>query len=214
MKDIEILDCTLRDGGRIIDCKFQDNEIIGIGKFLKKSNIDIIELGFLRDNINYCGNSTFFGTVAQANYYAENIGEGNQRYVLFVDEGKTPLFFARTDETGKWQLLGIIAVADVVKEDSVETIRELKEMNFKVIMLTGDNEKTANAIGRQVGVDEVIAGVLPEGKEEKIRELMKSGKVIMVGDGINDAPALTRADIGIAIGAGTDIAIDAADVVR
>lgn len=87
MKDIEILDCTLRDGGRIIDCKFQDNEIIGIGKFLKKSNIDIIELGFLRDNINYCGNSTFFGTVAQANYYAENIGEGNQRYVLFVDYG-------------------------------------------------------------------------------------------------------------------------------
>ena len=87
MKDIEILDCTLRDGGRIIDCKFQDNEIIGIGKFLKKSNIDIIELGFLRDNINYCGNSTFFGTVTQANYYAENIGEGNQRYVLFVDYG-------------------------------------------------------------------------------------------------------------------------------
>ena len=87
MKDIEILDCTLRDGGRIIDGKFQDNEIIGIGKFLKKSNIDIIELGFLRDNINYCGNSTFFGTVAQANYYAENIGEGNQRYVLFVDYG-------------------------------------------------------------------------------------------------------------------------------
>ena len=87
MKDIEILDCTLRDGGRIIDCKFQDNEIIGIGKFLKKSNIDIIELGFLRDNINYSGNSTFFGTVAQANYYAENIGEGNQRYVLFVDYG-------------------------------------------------------------------------------------------------------------------------------
>lgn len=159
------------------------------------------------------GNRYIAGNYNYVNHNGIISEEAERQSDLFADEGKTPLFFARTDETGKWQLLGIIAVADVVKEDSVETIRELKEMNFKVIMLTGDNEKTANAIGRQVGVDEVIAGVLPEGKEEKIRELMKSGKVIMVGDGINDAPALTRADIGIAIGAGTDIAIDAADVV-
>ena len=159
------------------------------------------------------GNRYIAGNYNYVNHNGIISEEAERQSDLFADEGKTPLFFARTDETGKWQLLGMIAVADVVKEDSVETIRELKEMNFKVIMLTGDNEKTADAIGRQVGVDEVIAGVLPEGKEEKIRELMKSGKVIMVGDGINDAPALTRADIGIAIGAGTDIAIDAADVV-
>ena len=159
------------------------------------------------------GNRYIAGNYKYVNHNGIISEEAERQSDLFADEGKTPLFFARTDETGKWQLLGMIAVADVVKEDSVETIRELKEMNFKVIMLTGDNEKTADAIGRQVGVDEVIAGVLPEGKEEKIRELMKSGKVIMVGDGINDAPALTRADIGIAIGAGTDIAIDAADVV-
>ena len=123
-------------------------------------------------------------------------------------EGKTPLFFAKD---GK--VIGIIAVADVMKEDSPQAIKELQNMGIHVVMLTGDNERTANAIGRQVGVDEVIAGVLPEGKERVIRDLKKRGKVAMVGDGINDAPALTRADIGIAIGAGTDIAIDAADVV-
>lgn len=123
-------------------------------------------------------------------------------------DGKTPLFFA-----GNGKLMGIIAVADVIKEDSPQAVKELQNMGIHVVMLTGDNERTAKAIGRQAGVDEVIAGVLPEGKESVIRSLKKKGKVAMVGDGINDAPALTRADIGIAIGAGTDIAIDAADVV-
>ena len=122
--------------------------------------------------------------------------------------GKTPLFFAQ----GK-QLLGIIAVADVIKEDSPQAIRELQNMGIHVVMLTGDNARTAEAIGRQAGVNEVIAGVLPDGKENVIRKLREQGEVMMVGDGINDAPALTRADIGVAIGAGTDIAIDAADVV-
>ena len=125
-----------------------------------------------------------------------------------AEEGKTPLLFARG---GK--LAGVIAVADVIKEDSPVAIAALRNMGIHVVMLTGDNEKTARAIGRQAGVDEVIAGVLPEGKESVIRSLQKQGKVAMVGDGINDAPALTRADIGIAIGAGTDVAIDAADVV-
>ena len=122
-------------------------------------------------------------------------------------EGKTPLFFASDT------LVGMIAVADVIKEDSRQAVEELKNMGIHVVMLTGDNERTANAIGRQAGVDEGIAGVLPDGKESVIRRLMEKGKTAMVGDGINDAPALTRADIGIAIGAGTDIAIDAADVV-
>ena len=123
-------------------------------------------------------------------------------------EGKTPLFFARDG-----QALGIIAVADTLKADSPEAIRQLRNMGIRVVMLTGDNERTAQAVGRQAGVDEVIAGVLPEGKEQVIRRLRRQGKTAMVGDGINDAPALTRADMGIAIGAGTDIAIDAADVV-
>ena len=125
-----------------------------------------------------------------------------------AEDGKTPLFFAKD---GK--LIGIIAVADVIKEDSAQAVRELQGMGIRVVMLTGDNERTAKAIGHQAGVDEVIAGVLPEGKESVIRNLKKKGKVAMVGDGINDAPALTRADMGIAIGTGTDIAIDAADVV-
>ncbi len=125
-----------------------------------------------------------------------------------AEQGKTPLLFARN---GK--LIGIIAVADVIKEDSPQAIRELQNMGIRVVMLTGDNECTARAIGAQAGVDDVIAGVLPDGKENVIRSLKEQGKVAMVGDGINDAPALTRADIGIAIGAGTDIAIDAADVV-
>ena len=126
----------------------------------------------------------------------------------FANAGKTPLFFSAD---GK--LLGIIAVADVIKEDSPQAVKELQNMGIKVVMLTGDNERTAKAIGTQAGVDEVIAGVLPEGKESVIRALKEKGKTAMVGDGINDAPALTRADMGIAIGAGTDIAIDAADVV-
>lgn len=125
-----------------------------------------------------------------------------------AQDGKTPLFFARDG-----QLIGILAVADVIKEDSPQAVKELQNMGIHVVMLTGDNERTARAIGSQAGVDEVVAGVLPDGKEAVIRALKEKGKVAMVGDGINDAPALTRADIGIAIGAGTDIAIDAADVV-
>ncbi len=123
-------------------------------------------------------------------------------------EGKTPLYFAKEQK-----ILGMIAVADVIKEDSVQAVKEMQNMGLEVVMLTGDNEQTAQAIGKQVGVDRVIAGVLPDGKEQVIRELQSYGKVAMVGDGINDAPALTRADMGIAIGAGTDVAIDAADVV-
>jgi len=125
-----------------------------------------------------------------------------------AEQGKTPLFFSRDNK-----LAGVIAVADVIKEDSPQAVREMRSMGIHVVMLTGDNERTARAIGAQAGVDEVIAGVLPDGKENVIRSLKKKGKVAMVGDGINDAPALTRADIGIAIGAGTDVAIDAADVV-
>ena len=125
-----------------------------------------------------------------------------------AEEGKTPLWFAYDGS-----LLGIIAVADVIKPDSPQAVQELRNMGIRIVMLTGDNERTAKAVGAQAGVDEVIAGVLPDGKESVIRRLMQQGKVAMVGDGINDAPALTRANIGIAIGAGTDVAIDAADVV-
>lgn len=126
----------------------------------------------------------------------------------FAQEGKTPLFFGKNDS-----FMGLIAVADVIKDDSPQAVRELQDMGIRVVMLTGDNQRTAEAVGTQAGVDQVIAGVLPEGKEQVIRRLQQRGKVIMVGDGINDAPALTRADMGIAIGAGTDIAIDAADIV-
>lgn len=139
---------------------------------------------------------------------AEITDEIKKKAEELAEGGKTPLFFSRN---GK--LIGIIAVADVIKEDSPQAVRELQNMGIHVVMLTGDNERTAKAIGAQAGVDEVIAGVLPDGKESVIRSLERKGKVAMVGDGINDAPALTRADIGIAIGAGTDIAIDAADVV-
>ena len=125
-----------------------------------------------------------------------------------AEAGKTPLWFSYD---GK--LLGVVAVADVIKEDSPQAVRELQNMGIRVVMITGDNERTAKAIGAQAGVDQVIAGVLPDGKEREIRKLKTEGKVAMVGDGINDAPALTRADIGVAIGAGTDVAIDAADVV-
>lgn len=148
------------------------------------------------------GNLKFISRVSQVSPKMKRQAEE------LAEKGKTPLFFSRD---GK--LLGIIAVADVMKEDSPQAIRELQNMGIKVVMLTGDNERTAKAIGRQAGVDQVIAGVLPDGKESMIRLLKEKGKVAMVGDGINDAPALTRADIGIAIGAGTDIAIDAADVV-
>ena len=131
-----------------------------------------------------------------------------ERAEKLAEEGKTPLLFAKDGA-----LQGMIAVADVMKEDSADAIRELKEMGIHVVMLTGDNERTAKAIGEQAGVDEVIAGVLPDGKEAVVRKLRKKGEVAMVGDGINDAPALTRANIGIAIGAGTDVAIDAAEIV-
>ncbi len=134
--------------------------------------------------------------------------EFGKKAEMLAEEGKTPLLFMQDDK-----VCGIIAVADTIKEDSPAAIKDLKDMGIKVVMLTGDNERTANAIGAQAGVDEVIAGVLPDGKESVIRELMDQGKVAMVGDGINDAPALTRANVGIAIGAGADIAMDAADVV-
>ena len=150
----------------------------------------------------YGGNA---GCIAQATTIPEEV---QQQAEMLAKAGKTPLFFARDN-----QLLGIIAVADVLKEESPEAIRQLQSMGIQVVMLTGDNEQTARAIGKQAGVDHVIAGVLPDGKEAVIRKLSALGKVAMVGDGINDAPALTRADIGIAIGAGTDVAIDAADVV-
>lgn len=153
------------------------------------------------------GNAVYIGTQLNAEM------DIKMRADRLAQEGKTPLYFARQKADGNRELLGVIAVADVIKEDSPQAIRELKNMGVHVVMLTGDNEQTAQAIGAQVGVDEVIAGVLPDGKEAVIRKLKKKGKVAMVGDGINDAPALTRADIGIAIGAGTDIAIDAADVV-
>ncbi len=148
------------------------------------------------------GNFTFISTQAEI---SEEMQKQSQR---LAEEGKTPLFFARDGH-----LMGIIAVADVIKEDSPQAVKQLQNMGIHVVMLTGDNQRTARAIGKQAGVDEVIAGVLPDGKESVIRSLKKKGKVAMVGDGINDAPALTRADLGIAIGAGTDIAIDAADVV-
>ncbi len=140
--------------------------------------------------------------------YSDVSANIKQRCEELSSQGKTPLYFSYDG-----RLLGVIAVADVIKEDSPDAIRELRNMGIRVVMLTGDNEKTANAIGKQVGVDKVIAGVLPDGKESVIRKLQENGKVAMVGDGINDAPALTRADIGIAIGAGSDVAIDAADVV-
>ena len=150
----------------------------------------------------YGGNAEFIA--AKASVPAELQAEAAR----LAAEGKTPLFFG-----GAGRLMGVIAVADTLKEDSPRAIRELQNMGIRVVMLTGDNQRTADAIGRQAGVDEVIAGVLPDGKEAVIRRLQQNGKVAMVGDGINDAPALTRADTGIAIGAGTDVAIDAADVV-
>ena len=148
------------------------------------------------------------GNLAFVSKFVKVSDDMRTKAVEFSKEGKTPLFFAADD-----RLCGIIAVADTIKEDSPESVRQLKNMGIRVVMLTGDNEQTANAIGKQAGVDEVIAGVLPDGKEAVIGKLKKQGRVAMVGDGINDAPALTRADMGIAIGAGSDVAIDAADVV-
>ena len=150
----------------------------------------------------YGGNHTFISSKVSVD------GDIQKKAEKLAEAGKTPLFFGNED-----RLLGVIAVADVIKEDSPQAIKELQNMGIHVVMLTGDNERTAKAIGQQAGVDEVIAGVLPEGKEQVIRKLKEKGKVAMVGDGINDAPALTIADMGIAIGAGTDVSIDAADVV-
>ena len=158
--------------------------------------------GVLRGNEIAAGNLKFIEKTAEVSDDIRKIADELSK------EGKTPLFFA---ESGS--LLGIIAVADTIKEDSAQAVKQLRNMGIKVVMLTGDNEQTAKAIGKQAGVDEVIAGVLPDGKESVIRKLKRHGKTAMVGDGINDAPALTRADTGIAIGAGTDVAIDAADVV-
>jgi Cu2+-exporting ATPase len=160
----------------------------------------------LQGSIN--GRTVFGGKQKFIENKAEIPQEIKRKAEEFSEDGKTILYFAREN-----QLLGCIAVADIIKEDSPQAIRELKEMGIQTVMLTGDNQKTAMAIGRRVAVDEIIADVLPNEKEEKIRQLRERGKVIMVGDGINDAPALTRADIGIAIGAGADIAVDAADVV-
>ena len=190
----------------------------------------------LSDNLEIKDFQAVAGNGLSGKIENETIYGGNQRFIEkyttipvsmikkseeLANQGKTPLFFACDD-----QLIGIIAVADVIKEDSPQAVKELQNMGIRVVMLTGDNERTAKAIGEQAGVDQVIAGVLPEGKESVIRDLKEKGKVAMVGDGIrcgvcqcskgcgiNDAPALTRADMGIAIGAGTDIAIDAADVV-
>lgn len=163
------------------------------------------------------------GNGLSGEYNGEKIIGGSKKYISSLinisndilsradslsEEGKTPLFFMKGDK-----LLGIIAVADVIKDESPQAVKELQNMGIKVVMLTGDNERTAKAVGKLAGVDEVIAGVLPDGKEKVVADLKKQGKVLMVGDGINDAPALTRADIGMAIGSGTDIAIDAADVV-
>lgn len=156
----------------------------------------------LDDHTLYGGNYTFISSKVSVD------GDIQKKAEKLAEAGKTPLFFGNEE-----RLLGVIAVADVIKEDSPQAIKELQNMGIHVVMLTGDNERTAKAIGQQAGVDEVIAGVLPEGKEQVIRKLKEKGKVAMVGDGINDAPALTRADMGIAIGAGTDVAIDAADVV-
>lgn len=154
------------------------------------------------------GNRITGGSFKFISEQAEVSDEFGKSAEKLAEEGKTPLLFMQDDK-----VCGIIAVADIIKEDSPAAIRDLKDMGIKVVMLTGDNERTANAIGAHAGVDEVIAGVLPDGKESVIRELMNQGKVAMVGDGINDAPALTRANVGIAIGAGADIAMDAADVV-
>ena len=157
----------------------------------------------MRNGQTLCG-----GSLAYVSTASEVSPAMRERCEALAEDGKTPLLFS---ENGR--LLGVIAVADVIKPDSPQAVRELRNMGIEVVMLTGDNERTARAIGAAAGVDRVIAGVLPDGKEAEIRRLRERGKVAMVGDGINDAPALTRADVGIAIGAGADVALDAADVV-
>ena len=209
-----------------------DKQIADItGKLQQKDTTDYASILTITDSKAVAGNGLFGQAVYNTDIPEEGIKAsdelkiygGNARYISEItdipsdminvsehlsENGKTPMFFA-TDK----EFLGIIAVADTIKADSPEAIKQLKDMGLYVVMITGDNEKSANAIGKIAGVDEVVAGVLPDGKEKEIRRLKEKGKVIMVGDGINDAPALTAADIGIAIGAGTDVAIDAADVV-
>ena len=214
----------------IIACNVEKNELLFLAASLEKNSEHPlaeavrfeaekqgIELKAVKDFEIFSGNglvATLAGkTVAGGNLAfvskrANIPDEAKKQAESLADGGKTPLFFAYDGE-----FIGIIAVADTVKADSAKAIAALKKMGIKTFMLTGDNERTAKAIGKQVGVDEIISGVLPDEKESVIRDLQQGGKVAMVGDGINDAPALTRADIGIAIGAGTDIAIDAADVV-
>ncbi len=185
--------------------------IIARAEEMKSDFFDIEDFTALPGNglsAKHNGAGLFGGSLKFIESKASISQEIKSKANALADEGKTPLLFAMNEN-----VLGIIAVSDTIKDDSREAVRQLKNMGIRVVMLTGDNEKTANAIGKLAGVDEVIAGVLPSGKERVIRSLMNSGKVAMVGDGINDAPALTRADIGIAIGAGTDIAIDAADIV-
>ncbi|MBQ3645819.1 MAG: HAD-IC family P-type ATPase, partial [Synergistaceae bacterium] len=155
------------------------------------------------DDIELTGGSVKF--ISEKFNVNEKILNASQK---FAEDGKTPLLFAKGEK-----VLGVIAVADVIKSDSSKAVNELQNMGIKVVMMTGDNERTAKAIGKMAGVNEVIAGISPNGKENEIRKLQEHGSVAMVGDGINDAPALTRANVGIAIGAGTDIAIDSADVV-
>lgn len=177
-----------------------DGDSAGVTDFVEIAGNGV--QGQLAGKTVYGGKREYIGDVAEI---PPQIREEGER---LAGSGKTPLYFAEEK-----RFLGCIAVADVIKEDSPRAIRELKNMGIRVVMLTGDNEKTAAAIGDQAGVDEIIAGVLPDGKEEQVRRFASQGKVAMVGDGINDAPALTRADVGIAIGAGTDVAVDAADVV-
>jgi Cu2+-exporting ATPase len=187
---------------KAVMCKIKENKI----KIKESENFEALPGNGLQGTIN--GKKVFGGNLAFIQAHVSLAPATENQAMQLAKEGKTPLFFAEED-----RFLGIIAVADTIKEDSPQAVKELQNMGLHVVMLTGDNAQTAQAIGAQVGVDEVIAGVLPDGKEQVIRNLQKKGKVAMVGDGINDAPALTRADMGIAIGAGTDVAIEAADIV-
>ncbi len=204
----ESMDCKLLDD---VSAELKCNEKIQVAELDSKST-SITDFNAVPGNgliAKYRTESIYGGSLRFISQYVNVSEDIKNKIDTYSLEGKTPLLFAKEK-----QLMGIIAVADVVKPDSTEGIRQLKNMGIEIVMLTGDDEKTAEYIGNQVGVDRVIAGVLPDGKEEVVCQLKESGtKVVMVGDGINDAPALTRADIGIAVGAGTDIAIDAADVV-
>ena len=206
------------EGDRTRESLFEEKASYSIKKHVNADEFEVLPgnglRGVLKDDSEYAKKSRFNGYAISGGKleFIEDVAEVGEdmksQANTLSEEGKTCLYFAADD-----RLLGIIAVADTIKDDSPQAIKELQNMGIKVVMLTGDNERTAQTIGSQAGVDQVIAGVLPEGKEEVIRNLQKEGKVAMVGDGINDAPALTRADMGIAIGAGADVAIDAADVV-